>query len=120
MATNKASMKSYARTKHWVQLKELGYIGASMAQINAIERRAHQLAENICNIPMSEATRNRREQTILDQVTHVFGGELPKGFYLNLDPRGYALKLDNEVFAAGTMPISYIDWGGYGILAPEF
>lgn len=44
-------------------------------------------------------------------------GILPAGFFVNGDPRGYALKIDPE---NGTVPPGmHKDWGGYGILAPE-
>lgn len=44
-------------------------------------------------------------------------GRLPDGFFVNGDPRGYSLKIDNDKTAvpAGL----HADWGGYGILAPE-
>jgi len=44
-------------------------------------------------------------------------GTLPDGFFVNGDPRGYALKLDNDKV---TIPEGmHTDWGRYGILAPE-
>lgn len=49
-------------------------------------------------------------------------GKLPPGFFVNSDPRGYALKIDNEspegkalIDAVGLQT----DWGGYGLLSPE-
>ena len=56
--------------------------------------------------------------SIRARVAKTFGGELPKGFYLNQDPRGYSLKIDKE--RGGIIPSGMeTDWGGYGILAPE-
>lgn len=56
--------------------------------------------------------------SIRAQVAKVFGGELPKGFKLNQDPRGYSLKIDKD--KGGIIPQGMVtDWGGYGILAPE-
>lgn len=44
-------------------------------------------------------------------------GRLPDGFFVNGDPRGYALKIDND---KSSIPDGmHTDWGGYGILAPE-
>lgn len=44
------------------------------------------------------------------------------GFFINGDPRGYALKIDNEN-SGGKKLIDAVklhtDWGGYGILSPE-
>lgn len=88
-----------------------------MAQINAIERRAHKLAEDVCNIPMTEAMIDTRMKKIIEQTTRAFSGSLPDNFFINMDPRGYALKIIQE----GTgVPLSYQDLGGYGIIAPEF
>jgi hypothetical protein len=52
-------------------------------------------------------------------VTHK---HVPPAFHYNTDPRGYALKIDNEkpegraLIEAGKLRT---DWGGYGILSPE-
>ena len=64
------------------------------------------------------------------EVTKVFGGKLPIGFVINGDPRGYSLKIkeeQNRIFVNSDdgknhdqKVINYTDWGGYGILAPEF
>jgi len=49
-------------------------------------------------------------------------GTIPPGFFINGDPRGYALKIDNEN-PAGLALIRAVglhtDFGGYGILSPE-
>jgi hypothetical protein len=45
----------------------------------------------------------------------------PKGrvpVFVNLDPRGYALKID-EAWMRKHNPALSRDWGGYGLLAPE-
>lgn len=39
--------------------------------------------------------------------------------YLNTDPRGYALKIRDEVMREKRYTL-HIDMGGYGIIAPEF
>jgi hypothetical protein len=38
-----------------------------------------------------------------------------EGFFINGDPRGYSLKIKEKIY-----PELHQDWGGYGILAPEF
>ena len=38
--------------------------------------------------------------------------------FVNRDPRGYALKIEDEYVRANGLQI-HRDWGGYGILAPE-
>jgi hypothetical protein len=39
--------------------------------------------------------------------------------FLNRDPRGYALKIDDEWMRAHPQFRLHTDWGGYGIIAPE-
>ena len=41
-----------------------------------------------------------------------------EGFIYNKDPRGYALKLNDE-WTRTHAPHIHRDWGGYGILAPD-
>jgi hypothetical protein len=38
--------------------------------------------------------------------------------FVNRDPRGYCLKIDDEYTRANKLDIG-TDWGGYGIIAPE-
>lgn len=49
---------------------------------------------------------------IREEVKKLFKGNL-KGFFINYDARGYALKIKAEKCAMGQ------DWGGYYILSPE-
>lgn len=39
--------------------------------------------------------------------------------FINRDPRGYALKIKNDYVREHNLNI-YKDWGGYGILSPDF
>lgn len=46
----------------------------------------------------------------------------PPGFFVNGDPRGYALKIDNATLEGRALIAAvglHTDWGGYGILSPE-
>ena len=40
------------------------------------------------------------------------------GIFLNTDPRGYALKIPDEIVKKNAWTI-YKDWGEYGIIAPD-
>ena len=46
------------------------------------------------------------------------GGRPNVPVFINRDPRGYALKID-DVWMHNKQPRLYRDFGGYGILAPE-
>lgn len=82
--------------------------------LQSIERKAHKWAEDSCNYEISERTEARRNAIIERDIKRVFGGVLPLGFFINGDPRGYALKIDPE---KGDVEGLERDWGGYGILS---
>ena len=94
-------------------------------KLHRIELEAHRLAENYCNGTNNVTTENWEELTekILDKVDNVTGFKR-KGVpvFVNGDARGYALKINNT-WVKGYQSKGgriYTDWGGYGILAPEF
>jgi hypothetical protein len=115
------------RERHYQELTNLG-AGPTAIRGEAayrvlvlLEKKAHRFAERVCNDDVPEAEQDKHEHYVTESVKQVFGGELPPGFFINGDPRGYALKIDQPGDAnPGEYLISYRDWGGYGILAPEF
>ena len=80
-----------------------------------LERQAHAIQTRSCNgdeRPNDEKT----EERILNKVRAMFPALAPD-IFINGDPRGYALKIrENKAQEIGI----YQDFGGYGILAPEF
>ena len=100
-----------------------------------LEREAHKAMEHACSYlepywsnmflgrySFSETDEERK------RFTHDIGrtliwilGALPPGFFVNRDPRGYALKIDPEN-KLGALLIKdaglHTDWGGYGVLSP--
>ncbi len=96
-------------------------------KLRRIEAVAHDAATAQCNGEAYNGQPCRDEiqwqefkGAIAARVASVFGFthlHPPKGFFLNSDPRGYALKLDPEKC---TVPDGMqTDWGGNGILAAE-
>ncbi len=45
-------------------------------------------------------------------------GNAPIPVFINRDPRGYALKINDEWMRANNAKLE-TDWGGYGLIAPE-
>jgi len=89
---------------------------ADMLALKVLERKAHKWAEDGCNYEISEKTSTRRYNIIYRDIKRIFG-VIPDGFFYNQDPRGYALKIDDE---KGDVDGLVRDWGGYGLLAhPE-
>lgn len=89
-------------------------------QVHRLEAKAHRMAEDYCNGIIAEEFVDRQEGRImkaLDKLLNYKAQGIPVIF--NGDPRGYALKIDDAWMKANDCDI-HRDWGGYGILAPEF
>lgn len=82
------------------------------------ERKAEAVEIDYCNGVISDEEEGEKAAHILKAVKIILGpSPLLDEVFINRDPRGYALKLKSE--AAKDLNISR-DWGGYGILAPDF
>ena len=91
------------------------------------EQEAHKKAEDYCNGLINSEEWEAVQDSITERVQKQFNNQLV-GFFVNGDPRGCALKIDDAVMRSGsikgtesryaTVGISQ-DWGGYGLLAPE-
>lgn len=86
-----------------------------------IERKANRFMERCCNEAVPEDEQNQFDEWINKSVAKVFGGKLPDGFFINGDPRGFTLKIKDDLMRDSTQPCYKLhrDWGGYGILAPD-
>lgn len=125
---NNRDYQALRKERHLKALEELGFTG-SFRTLRTLENRAHRNAEAYCNGPyyggFDGDEYERRQEKIEEQVKKLFGGTLPQGFFINGDPRGYALKINAGNEAGMEHRPEYIpqglhkDWGGYGILAPE-
>ncbi|MEI7792801.1 MAG: hypothetical protein WCI57_04930 [Candidatus Berkelbacteria bacterium] len=80
--------------------------------LNRLERKENRRMISECNTVEDNEARTKKVKQIISKI-------LPnlEGFKFNGDPRGYTLKISEE--EAKKLGI-YTDWGGYGILAPEF
>lgn len=91
-------------------------------KLKRLERRAARHALRGCNGPeWPEGEQERDEARILaavDKVTGYKAAGVP--VFLNGDPRGYSLKIDDKWTHAKGYEGLHTDFGGYGILAPEF
>lgn len=81
------------------------------------EREAHRQTTKECNESVSDEDSEKWSVNFMARLTKKLGVErMPLGFFINYDPRGYALKMNEGTFPQGF----WTDFGGYGILAPEF
>jgi hypothetical protein len=86
-----------------------------------LEREGHSKAEDYCNGLINSEEWDTVQDAITERVKKLFGGDLPLGFFVNGDPRGYALKLNNDTDEQRELILDcglQRDWGGYGLLSP--
>jgi hypothetical protein len=95
-------------------------------KLRRIETRVSRAAEAYCNGEISSNGWTVAEEKALDELIRLFvpqSSELLKAFYINGDPRGYALKMDDawtrQFNRTTTGDRLHSDMGGYGILAPD-
>lgn len=87
----------------------------------SLENKAHKLATDYCNgengMDSSEAWEKATQEILLkvDKITDFKAQGVP--VFVNGDARGYALKISSEYVEKLNI---HKDWGGYGILAPDF
>jgi len=82
-----------------------------------LEKRAHRITTHLCH---GEGDEDKHEAALerIEKAVHKLLPKLGEGaFFINRDPRGYALKVSEA--EAKELNI-HTDWGQYGILAPEF
>tara|TARA_R100001163_G_C4965208_1_gene127391 strand:- start:14 stop:385 length:372 start_codon:yes stop_codon:yes gene_type:complete len=84
-------------------------------QLFRLENKAHQLATDYCNGDF-KGDITKESEKILSKVARILNTNTCNMF-LNTDARGYALKFFEDF--SKNKPI-HKDWGGYGIIAPDF
>lgn len=97
----------------------VGYINpyATFETLVKAEREARRQTTKECNEAISEEESEKWYEKFLKRLTKNLGvDKMPDGFFVNYDPRGYALKMKEGTYPQGL----WTDFGGYGILAPEF
>jgi hypothetical protein len=121
MATKRERMYE-AITQHGTKLQALFGLSGDPVELSkklhSIEVKAHRYAEQECSGEIEQS--DERDKQILDAVDKITGFRA-KGIpvFLNGDPRGYALKIDDAYMRQHNVDL-HKDWGGYGIIAPDF
>ena len=96
-------------------------------KLRRLEVKAHKLATDYCNGENGVDSKNwdAKCEPILKAVRKVLNmtdsykhqSAIP--IFINGDARGYALKIRDRYVSDNNLQI-HKDWGGYGILAPDF
>lgn len=82
-------------------------------KLRTLERKCNQIALQLNNCPDFTIPDDWSEKMV-DKVKTLCPGLRGQMVFINLDPIGYALKVKNPSLHM------YRDFGGYGIVAPEF
>lgn len=91
-------------------------------RLRQIEAKGADIALQGCNGPdFEEGEQERREEAVLASMDKLLGfREAGVPVFVNMDPRGYALKIDSKwVRDADDRVRLHTDFGGYGIIAPD-
>jgi hypothetical protein len=88
------------------------------AGVQSLESLAHDQAERECNGEVGEAESEAAWGLLRRELVALLG-ETGVPVIFNCDPRGYALKIEASYMSKHSVAIER-DWGGYGILAPDF
>jgi hypothetical protein len=91
-------------------------------KLRRVEVAANRYALAVCNgdIDHPEHEQDLQIATFERRVRTLLGYEVDPNdpIIVNMDPRGYALKIDDEVMRANDYQL-HRDGGGYGIIAPD-
>lgn len=124
--TMKATKKEllYSRiTKHGQDLKRVFNLDPTTDPVKLckkllrLENKAHRLATDFCNGDVDQIEFDTKGDKILKKVETILKDK--KHLLLNGDARGYALKIDDDFLRINNLSI-FRDWGGFGIVAPDF
>lgn len=84
-------------------------------RLRRIEKIGHKLSEDYCNGIKQDIDLELHK--LYDKVIKLLGNtKIP--INLNTDARGYFLKINNQYVKDNNLNIP-IDWGGYGLIAPD-
>lgn len=89
-------------------------------KLRRLEREGNQFALQLCNgleFPHEDVAEAKAESILLKVDAVLRFTKSGPNVRLNRDPRGYALKIGDKDAAKLSI---HKDWGGYGIIAPEF
>ena len=89
--------------------------------LRKLEARASRITVALCNGATSQEAADSALEKVETVLKNLLFGAGPENvpIHINRDPRGYALKIDDQYMRTLGV-VLHRDWGGYGILAPDF
>jgi hypothetical protein len=89
-------------------------------KLRRLEVKMHAMTTKCCNESVPEEEQDKVYDSViksLEKLLHFSKKGIP--VFVNWDPRGYALKIKEDYIQENKITIEK-DWGGYGLLAPDF
>jgi len=86
-------------------------------KLRRLETEAHNIALKACNTGDDTEAEEAITLAKVDKVLDFTGAKVP--VFINLDARGYALKIDYAWMREHRDVRLYSDFGSYGIIAPD-
>lgn len=123
---NKKERKQAQLERHYQALTKLAALcGVDNVNGKKLSNKLRKIEAEISRHILDYSNGDRNNiNTELDltknQVQSLFNNKL-QGFFINTDPRGYALKIKSnyqDILRNSGINLQS-DWGGYGLLAPE-
>jgi len=87
-------------------------------RLYGLELRAHEETTKYCNGDIDTENWDSVSDKLCNRLEKIIGKCNMHKVFINTDARGYALKLTEET--SKLYNDIHKDWGGYGILAPDF
>jgi len=120
--TNNAKKTMYEQiAKHGSDLNVIFNTGLDPVKLckklRPLELKANKIATDWCNGIIDTEDIDPIIEPVLKQVRKILGEKIAIQF--NGDARGYALKISDKIMKANDLKL-YQDWGGYGIICPDF
>lgn len=86
-----------------------------------LENAIYKLCISQCNDTDFNTSKLDRSIDLAKQKIGAMFPDIAIDLYINKDPRGYTLKIDDEAMRSGKYDLVKLDrdWGGYGILSPQ-
>ena len=129
MKANKKELLYSRITKHGQDLKRVFNLDPTTDPVKLckkllrLENKAHKLATDFCNGVIDQLEWDKKADQILTKVETIFENKANGFIFVNGDARGYSLKILEE-FTTALRNRSNVnifrDWGGFGIVAPDF
>lgn len=125
---NKKERRTLQLNNHYLSLEKLALLcGVENPNGKKLSVKLLKLEKEIYKPILDYCNGDLESVEFLDELIERHAGKVQalfnnnlKGFFINRDPRGYALKIGDKLLRNEYKDLGLQrDWGGYGLLVPE-